>query len=181
VTSPPLTAAKAPVAPGRITIVGMVLALVVIAVGVVGAHDALVAAGAVNGTRWVDALITPFDRLTAAIWVVPVGVVLVLVGLWLLAAALRPRPRTSLALRATTGVFLRRRDVARLARDAAQDVDGVTSAKVGVGRRTVTVTAAATTTDGIEQNVTDAVAARLAALATAPTVRVRVKTEAGSR
>jgi len=39
--------------------------------------------------------------------------------------------------------------------------------------------AAQTTTGGLQQNITQAVATRLQALATAPTVRVTVKTEGG--
>jgi len=176
----PLSAAKTPVGPGVITAVGLVLAVLVIALGVVGVHDALVAAGAVSGTSWIDSVVTPFNDLTPAIWLVPVGIALVLAGLWLLLTALRPRPRTAIALDATTGVFLRRRDVAKLARNAAQDVDAVTSAKATAGRRKVVVVARATTTDGVEQQITQAVTIRLQALAKAPTVRVTVEAEGGS-
>ena len=176
----PLSAAKTPVGPGVITAVGLVLAVLVIALGVVGVHDALVAAGAVSGTPWIDSVVTLFNGLTPAIWLVPVGIVLVLAGLWLLLTALRPRPRTAIALDATTGVFLRPRDVAKLARNAAQDVDAVTSAKATAGRRKVVVAARATTTDGVEQQIIQAVTIRLQALAKAPTVRVTVKAEGGS-
>lgn len=172
----PPSAAKTPVGPGVVTVVGLILALLVIAIGVVGVHDALVAAGAAKGTSWIDTVVKPFNGLTPAVWLVPVGITLVLLGLWLLLTALRPRPRTAVALQARTGVFLRPRDVATIARHAAQNVDGVTSAKVTATPRKIAVTAS-TTTGGLQENITQAVTTRLRALATAPTVRVTVKTE----
>ena len=176
----PLPAAKTPVGPGAVTLIGLVFAVLVIALGVAGVHDALVAAGTAAGTPWIDAALKPFNNLMPNVWLVPVGVGLVLLGLWLMLTALRPRRRTAIALDARTGVFLRPRDVATLARNAAQDVDGVTSAKVTAGRRKVAVVARATARDGMEQRITQAVATRLQALAKAPTVRVTVKAEGGS-
>lgn len=175
-TPTPLLAAKIPVGPGVVSVVGLILALLVIAIGVVAVHDALVAAGAANGTPWIDAATAALNGLTPAFWLVPVGVTLAFIGLWLLLTAVRPRPRKGIALQAKTGVFLRPRDVATLARSAAQEVDGVTSAKVTVSRRKIAV-AARTTNGGTEQDITQAVLTRLRALAMAPTVRVTVKTE----
>jgi len=163
-----------------VTVVGLMLAVAVVALGVVGVHDALVAAGTVNATPWIDAVVSPFSDLTPGVWLLPAGVALVALGLSLLLTALRPRPRTAIALNARTGVFLRPRDVAKLARSAAQDVDGVTSAKVTAGRRKVAVVARATTTEGVEQKITQAVTTRLQALTKAPRVRVTVKTEGGA-
>ena len=172
----PLPAAKTPVGPGVVTVIGLILAVLVIALGAVGVHDALVAAGAVAQPPWIDAAAKSLQGLRPAFWLVPVGVTLVLLGLWLLLSALRPRPRTAIALQARTGVFLRPRDVATLARCAAQDVDGVTSAKVTASPRKIVV-AARSTTGGLQQNITQAITTRLRALATAPTVQVTVKTE----
>ena len=176
----PLPAGKTPVGPGIITAVGLTLAVVVVALGVVGVHDALVAAGAAGGAPWIDSAVQPFDEVTPAVWLVPVSLCLVLLGTWLLLTAVRPRPRTAIALRSQTGVFLRPRDVAKLARNAAQEVDGVTSARVSAGPRKVTVAVQATTTEDVRTKVSQAVATRLGALATAPTVRVTVKTEGSS-
>src|SRR4029079_11659365 len=117
----------------------------------------------------IDAVVRPFHNLTPGVWLVPRGVALVALGLWLLLTALRPRPRTAIALNAKTGVFLRTRDVAKLARNAAQDVDGVTSARVTAGRRKIAVVARATASDGVEQKITQAVTTRLQALTKAPT------------
>ena len=172
-----LPAAKTPVGPGAATVVGSMLAVLLVGLGLAGVHDALVAAGTAAGTPWIDAVVKAFNGLRPDVWLVPAGFALVLLGLWLISAALRPRRRTAIALNARTGVFLRPRDVAKLARNAAQDVDGVTSAKVTAGRRKVAVAARATTTAGMEQKIIQAVTARLQTLAKAPRVRVTVKTE----
>jgi len=148
----------------------------VIALGVVGIHDALVAAGAVARPPWIDAAAGGLHGLKPAFWLVPVGITLFMFGLWLLLTALRPRPRTAIALQAKTGVFLRPRDVATLARRAALDVDGVTSAKVTASPRKISV-AAASTTGGLQQDITQAITTGLQVLATVPTVRVTVKAE----
>ena len=172
-----LPAPKQPVSPGTITAVGVVLALLVVALGVVGLHDALVAADAVDGSSWSAAAVSAVDGTRRGLWLVPAGVLAVLVGLWLLLTALRPRPRTAIALRADTGVVLRPRDVAALARSTAGDVDGVTSATASAQRRRVSVAVVATSDDGVREAVAAAVAARFAALSTTPSIRVSVKTE----
>lgn len=173
----PARAAKAPVGPGVISVVGLVLAALVVALGVVGIHDALVAAGVVSGSDWIGAAVDAIDGATPPTWLVPLGAVLILLGLWLLITALRPRPRKAMALAADTGVFLRPRDAARLARDAAEDVDGVISAKADATVRKISVGVHATTSDGVEQQVADAVTDRLSALAKTPRIKVTVKTQ----
>ncbi len=179
----PMNAAKTPVGPGSISAVGLLLALLVVGIGVVGVQAALVAAGLLTGKPWLTWALERPNGLTPAGWMLAVGLVLALIGLWLLLTALRPRPRTAVALQAATGVFLRPRDLARLAVAAAQDVDGVQDAHASATRRKVTVriTSTAGETDG--DPVTDAVTAtlteRLSALE--KPVRVIVRTVGGTR
>ena len=181
----PLSAAKTPLGPGIISLVGIVLALLVIAVGVVAAQTALVASGVLSGHSWLTTAVTAVNGLSPAVWMLPVGIVLALVGLWLVLTALRPRPRTGVALRATTGVFLRPRDIARLAAAAAGDVDGVQDATASATRTTVTVhittTGAADTAaqGGVVDAAKTVVAGRLSALS--KPVRVTVRTSGGRR
>lgn len=177
----PLAAAKAPVGQGAITFVGLVLALILLCLGVVGIHDALVAAGLVAGSAWIQAVVSALDGLSPAGWMVPAGVLLLVVGLWALITAVRPRPQTAIALDARTGVYLRPRDVARLTRIAVEDVDGVTSATVNATRRAVTVAVRATSTGQVRDQVSAAATEVLTPLATQPKVRVKVTTEAGTR
>lgn len=177
----PLAAAKPPIGSGAVTALGMLLAVLVVALGVAGVHDALVASGAVTGTSWLEAATGSVDGFAPGAWALVLGIVLALVGLWLLLKALTPRRPSDLALQAGTGVFLRPRDAARLARAAAQDVDGVVSATSTATRRTVSVTVRTTSPNGVEAQVQQAVTDRLQGLADRPRVRVTVKTEGGSR
>lgn len=174
----PMAAAKTPVGPGVISLVGIILALQVVAVGVVAAQTALVASGVLSGNPWLTTAVTAVNGLSPAVWMLPVGIVVALLGLWLVITALKPRPRTGVALQATTGVFLRPRDLARLATSAADDVDGVQDARASATRTKVTVHV---TTTGSEDTVADAVknmvAQRLSALN--KPVRVTVRTSGG--
>lgn len=176
-----MDAARDPSRPGAVTVVGMVLALMVTILGVVAVRDALLAAGLLDGSPWLEAVIEPLDGLTPAFWAVPVAIALIALGLWLLLAALRPRPRTSVAVQAQTGVFLRPRDLERLAATAAEGVDGVLTAKVSATRRKVAVTATSTGDPATGESVRDVVEHRLAPLATPLAVRVRTITEGGDR
>ena len=133
----PLAAAKSPVGPGAIAALGLILAVGLLCLGAVGIHDALVPSGLVKGSSWIAATAAGLDGLSPAAWMVPAGLAVLAAGVWAMVTALRPRPRTAIALAARTGVFLRPRDVARLARTAAEDVDGVTSASASASRRTV--------------------------------------------
>lgn len=107
----PLDPAKAPVGPGAISVVGLVLAILLTVSGAVAIRDALVVAGLVKATPWVTQAARAVNGLLPAAWMVPVGAVLVLLGLWLLLTALRPRPRSAISVTSVTGVFLRRQDV----------------------------------------------------------------------
>ena len=177
----PPAAAKSPVGPGVITAVGVLLALGLVALGVVAVHDALVPAALAGGPAWIDSAIDGLDGLEPAPWMVPAGIAMVIVGAWALVIALRPRRSTAIALAARTGVYLRPKDVARIARTSAEDVDGVTSARASATRRAVTLRVRATATGQVAADVRAAVAEALSPLAVAPKVRVRVTTEGGAR
>jgi hypothetical protein len=179
----PLTAAKAPLRPGVITAAGVLLALGLLGLGVVALHDALIATGLVAGPAWIDSAIAALDRAGPAPWMVPAGILLVLLGLWALVVAVRPRPSTGVALAARTGVYLRPQDVARIARAAIDDVDDVAAAKVKATRRTVSVSVSArgTETAQVAADARAAVAQVLRALAVAPQIRVRVTSVGGPR
>lgn len=184
----PLAAAKTPIGPGGLSVVGLILALVVLALGVVGVQAALVATGLLSGKPWLTSGIALVNGLRPAGWMPAAGTVMALLGLWLLLLALKPRPRTAVALQAATGVFLRPRDLARLAVATADDVDGVQDAHASASRTTVTLTLTTTgsdtntptsSRDGVTEAVKAAVTQRLSVLD--KPVRVRVRTRGGSR
>ncbi len=169
--------AKAPVGVSKVAIVAIVLALLTTALGLVAIRDSLVATGAFSGQGWVTSAVTQVDGLTPSPWLVPAGAVLVLVGLWVVLTALRPRRRTGVALRASTGVYLRPRDVSRLSTRAADGVDGVLDASASATTRTVSVRINTTGDAETEGKVRDAVADRLKQLDPVPSVRVRSRAE----
>jgi uncharacterized protein DUF6286 len=170
-------AAKAPVAAPAATGVALSLAIGLIALGAIAGRDVLIAIGVITGTPWITAALSFVDGLTAQAWMLPAGIAAAALGLLLLFAAVKPRRHTHRPLRATD-TWITRRDIARLARSAAQPITGVAAATTrGSGRRlTVTVTPlagfdAAALTNTVQTTVTEA----LAPLATPPRVRTRLK------
>ncbi len=175
--SGPLAAAKAPVGVAPVAVTAIVVAVLFTALGVAAVRDALVTGGALTGSPWLVAAAGGLDGTTPAPWLLVLGVLLLVVGLWLVLTSLRRRPRTGIALRARTGVFLRPRDVSRLASGAASDVDGVLDATASATVKKVVVQVTTTGDPGTEQQVRDAVTARLSRADPAPDVRVRARTE----
>lgn len=175
--APVMHQAKTPIGAGRITSLGIVMALLTGALGVIGIHDGLASGEVIDGRSWTESTISTFDGLKPQWWAVPVGVVMVLLGLWMLTVAVRRRPRTAVALKSQTGVYLRPADVRKLAARAANDVDGVTAAQVSTSRRAARITVIVTGDDGrIVQDVQDAVSERLAALESPPRLKIKTRT-----
>ncbi|MGX6607007.1 DUF6286 domain-containing protein [Micromonosporaceae bacterium Da 78-11] len=156
------------------------MAVVLTAIGVVLLHDAIAAADTRPGRTWLAAVLDGADRATAEWWMIPAGVGIALLGVWMIITALRPRSRKTLAVSSETGVFLRTRDIARLASAAAEDVDGVLSASSVASRRTVNVTVESDR-ESIAGRVRDTVVRRLSALVSPPEVKVRVRAHWQSR
>lgn len=171
----PLRAAKEPVGPGGVTYVGMLLALIVLLVGATGLQTAAAAAGLTTSRPWWTRAVEGVQGLRPLSWAVPVAVLLVLVGLWLVVTGLRPRPKTAVALEANTGVFLRPRDLAQLAEDAADDVDGVTAVHATASRGRVSLTVHSTGGPSVAEAVQQAVSQRLSPLKNEVRVAVRTK------
>ncbi|TPG33030.1 DUF6286 domain-containing protein [Mycolicibacterium hodleri] len=144
-TSVSPAAGRAPVAAPTAGYVGALVALLLLAVGAMALRDAAVDWGWLRGAPWITTAISGLDGLTHQVWMLPAGVVAVLLGLWSITAGLRPRRRTALAVSARTSVWIPRADLARLATAAADTVPGVLSAKASASLRTVSVTAVVTT------------------------------------
>ncbi|MBO3086171.1 DUF6286 domain-containing protein [Cellulomonas fengjieae] len=164
---------------GRVAWVSIVLAVALVALGVLVLRDALVLAGRVSGDLWLPPLVDRADGVTPTTAVVVVGVVAALLGLWLVAVALGRRVRTRLDVRSSTGTTLSLRDAARLAASAAEDVDRVLSARASATRRSVTVTVTTLPGDDVADAVRAAVTERLAPLAQPLSVKVAGRVTAG--
>jgi hypothetical protein len=173
--APAATATRA----GRVGWFSIVLAVLVVAVGVLVVRDALVAAGLVSGDPWVAPVVDSANGVGPSVLVTVVGVVLALVGLWLVAVALGRRVRTRLDVGSATGTTIGIADAARLAAAAADDVDRVVSARASATRRSVTVTVTVLEGDDVTDAVRAAVADRLSPLARPLSVRVQSRVTTG--
>ena len=177
---PAMKAARQQSGAGRVGFVGPLMAVLLTAIGVVLLHDAIALIDSRPGRTWIAAVNDSLDGLTAEWWMIPLGLVVALIGVWLIATALRPRSRKTLAVTSQTGVFLRTGDLARLASAAADDVDGVLAASSVASRRKVTVSVESDR-DQIADLVRDAVTERLSALQKPPAVKVRVRSHYAHR
>lgn len=130
----PLKAAKPPVGSGTTPLFAQLVALLVLALGVLGIQEALARGGLVS-TSWTSWLLTQADGRTATFAGLVLFVFLILVGLVLLVAVFRPRPSKVLTLSAETGVFLRASDMARIAADRVAGVDGVDEVDAAASRK----------------------------------------------
>jgi hypothetical protein len=174
----PMPPASQPTRSGPVGIVGPILAVLLIALGVVLLRDALVAAGVLAGAAWIPAALGPLDGVRPGPSFLIGGIVAALLGLWLIFTAVRPRVRSGVKVASRTGIFLGTGDVARLASAAAEDVGGVISASTVATRRKVSTTVRTTGGPGIAAAVRDAVTDRLTDLE--PPARVTVTVRGGN-
>jgi hypothetical protein len=115
------TPAPAATRAGRVGWIGVVLSLLVVALGVLVIRDALIIGGQIDGDTWLVPVVDGTDGLEPSAASTAVGVVVALLGLWLVIVALGRRVRTRLPLD-VPGVTIGIADLARLASSAATDV-----------------------------------------------------------
>ncbi|WP_040794045.1 DUF6286 domain-containing protein [Nocardia higoensis] len=166
-----------PLAAPAVGYAGALLALALLGIAVVALRDAAVSAGWLNGTRWVDSAIEWLDGLSFAGWMVPVGVVAVVAGAWLLLLAALPRRQKAVQADARSSVWIEYNDLARAAARLAVRVPGVLSARATASRRRITVIAGVTADSGsTAETIDDAVRSGLSGiLAEVPAVRTRTR------
>lgn len=174
--------ARTPAAAPAVTPVGIVLAVAVIALGFVGIEEALTHIGVVGKPSWLEHAVAVVNGTGPQFWMVPVGILVALLGLWLILLGLKPRRRTGVALGSDASIWLRPTDVARIAGDTARHTPGVISASASATRREVRVKVSSTArgADGIREEVAAAVTDRLAALPSRPRVSVQAHIEGDS-
>lgn len=151
---------------------GPVLALALVALGVVAGQDSL-ARWKLAGLRssWLGSAFSSLDGLRAATWSVPVGVVLVLLGLALLLVALKPRRRTHVSVEGDADLWISPEALAAMARDAADGVPGIGRVTVNASRSAVRVRVASDRPDEVAGSVEEAVKSRLAGADVSVSVR----------
>jgi len=122
------------------TAVAVLLALLLVAAGIVGIHDLLAGQGWVAGGEWVPPVVSAFEGLRVTTWMVVVAVLVGLLGLWLVLLALKPRRRTHVRS-ADDGLDLwtSPKALAAIAGHAADRIPGVASATARAHRRRIDV------------------------------------------
>jgi len=175
--------ARTPVAAPAAAAVGIVVAVLFIGIGLVGVRDALVRVGVLGGRSWTGSAAGRVEGLTPGWWMVPAGIGAALIGLWLIVLAVKPRRRTAVLVSAGCPVWIRPRDIARIAAYTAGQASASLDASAAATRRAVTVTVTTIDADAesVRHQVSDAVAVRLEALAEPPRIRVRPRVQAGTR
>lgn len=176
----PLPAAgRMPTATATARYIGVALALVLLAAGVLALREAGVALGWIAGTSWISGAAAMVDGLHSQWWMVPAGVTTAVVGTWMVFAALRPRRKTVVAVDAAGAVWMRPRDVARLASYAAASVPGVEVLCSEATRRKVTLHIGLTGVESgaeVKGAITAAVGSATEVLKPAPQIAVRIET-----
>ena len=149
-----------------------VLGLGLLALAVVAGREYAVVQGHYRSEAWIEHSARWVSGTEWRPWMVAVAVVCVLVGLYCMYAAVRPRRRTHRPLRAT-GVWTRDTDVARRLSAIALDDDNTVSAttKVTSGRAHVRVFVSSPT----ESDLSDRIEASTATLARPPRVSVDLR------
>lgn len=169
---------RTPVAAPAAGFLGLVLAVILIALGVVALRDAIIAAGWLNGPLWIDGTIDWIDGLSFSSWMIPAGIAALLVGLWMVICALKPRRKTAIEVAARSAVWIDPVDLARAASYAAERVPGVLSAQSVATRRKLAITAEVTeaSNTSIRTAIETAVRDVVAVLAKTPKITVRTRT-----
>lgn len=180
-SSAAMTAARPPVGTGSAPLFGLLLALGLVALGVVGVQEALVRSGAIHETSWTSWTLTRLNGVRSVDWMLIVYVAAVAVGLLLLFVAFRRRPRKGIALRAHTGVYLRPQDLARVADSVIDGLDGVTDVNASASQRRLRVTVSTVEPEERNNSLSDAVRERLKptldSLERAPKVSITFRNE----
>ena len=174
-----LSEAKKPVATAAATWPGIILALLALGAAVLAVQNAITHAGWVGAPSWAGTIASTVDGFSAQWWMIIPGAIAVLVGLWLLVLAVKPRRRTSVRGTGAAPLFVRPVDLARWSSDTARGIPLVIEATSVATRKRVTVrvSTAETARDSIRDQVANAVEERLAPLGTPVSVAVKVRTE----
>lgn len=159
---------------------GVVIAVLFIALAVVGIHDLAVTQKWATGQSWSRAAIDGTNGLTRADWVVPLAVVALLLGLVMLLVSLTPRRTTHRHVPSSEGsldVWIVPAALGKLATGAAEDAPGVLAAHSKVSSRRIRVMVHGT--PGVDEGTTvqraeELVAARIGRLSDLP-VKVSVQ------
>lgn len=103
---------------------------------------------------------------------VTVGIILALVGLWLIITAFKPRPRRYVQVDSVSSIWMRPVDVARKATASARTELGRASIASRATRKKLTVNVEDDGSPGLDQRLTETLTGEMQRLAQAPNIRV---------
>lgn len=171
-----MSATKPPKAAPVAAFTAVIIALLFIALAVVGVHDLVVTQKWAAGTSWSQAVIDGTNGVTRADWVVPLAVLALLIGLFLLFVSFSPARTTHQHVPGpdeddSVDVWVTPGALATMATNAADDAPGVLSAHPKVSTRRVRVsvrTTPGTDRDQVTDTVQQLVGERIGALSDRP-------------
>lgn len=157
--------------------VAFLVGLVLLAVSVVCARELWLRNDAdVDWESWIDPLVLTIGSATYQPWMLPVGILAVVLGGVLMWIGVRPRTRTHRRLASSVPLWTRPSDIARLTSAQALRVPGALSARSQVSGRTATVTVTGSgEVTALAEEVEAAVSPLLEALGLPLTLRVRIE------
>ncbi|EME21167.1 DUF6286 domain-containing Asp23/Gls24 family envelope stress response protein [Rhodococcus triatomae] len=170
---------RPPLARPDAAMVAVVVAVLLIALGVVAGREFLIEQEVIAPAAWVRNSVGWLAEVQSQTWMVPTAVAAGVVGLVLICLALMPRTRTHVPAGDTGNavVWLRPTDIARMCSARAGAVGGVTGVHTTVDRKRATVHVTPTgevSREALEQQVREAVEPSLAAVSSPRELRVRV-------
>ena len=153
------------------------LGLLLIALGIVGAHETWVVASDTNAGSWFQPFFDVMANDNVETWMVWAGVAAIIVGLILLIAVFKPRRKTHTQIESDkASMWTRSVDIARRSSAIARDVPGVAGASTQAVGPKVTVTVEGDVDDAeLKQRVEDSVNHALTETANNPQVTVKVQ------
>lgn len=176
VDAPARGSARGQGAGGSLAALGVLWALVLLALAALCVRDALVGFTVLGGKPWIATVTRSAAGITANVWAYPIGGACIVVGLVLLLLALKPQTRRGIDLEAQLRVLISKAAVRRLASASARDVEGVDTASAAASRKRVSIEATILSdneADKTKASIKEVVGARLSGLRTTPTVRVK--------
>lgn len=170
---------RRPLAAPAVGYAGALLAIVLLAAAAVALRDAAVSAGWLSGTRWIDSAIEWLDGVSFAAWMIPMGIVALLLGVWLLILAVLPRRPTAVRADTQSSVWIEYDDLARAATRLAATVPGVLHVRSKAKRRRIRVVAEVTDpgSRSMAESIENTVRTGLSEILTdVPAIRTRTRT-----
>lgn len=156
---------------------GIVVGLLLIALGVLAGRELWALNADTTWQSWGTPAFDFFRGLEFQPWMGWVGVAFLVVGLFFLIMAFKPRPRTHRQVPSEVSLWVRPVDVARYITAHSRRISGVKAARTAFKRRTATLTATTVAPEAEVQSAIERSVSERVKAAFGDTVGVKVRTE----